>query len=342
MTIAVPRALLMILAAVFSAYHAALGLVSLGVPRDTGPVVVAIVLYLVATVVSLAPVGTDRMPPGMAFANVLISLTVCVLVSTQLDPLRIAEDGHTTWYVAAVGTLLTITAIRRRYTWAWIGVGVLVVHTILWAGPSAVIEIGVLGSATWVGIAQLMERGTARVVEDARRFSTAGREAAEWRALQEAHINERQYRIGQTSAMAVEMLRTIAETGGHLDEEQRRECVLLEAALRDEIRGRRLLDDRVRERVRAARAEGMTVNLLDEGGLDDLVDAERQRVLAHVAEAVAASTGADRLVIRTVVDGDVAVTAVALRGEAGADPTGDGADDEILLWLEIPRRAEGL
>ena len=342
MTIAVPRTLLMVLAAVFSAYHAVLGLISLGVPRDPGPVVIAITLYLIATIVSLAPVGTDRMPRVMAFANVLVSLTVCVLVSSQLDPLRIAENGHTTWYVAAVGTLLTITAIRRRYTWAWIGVGVLVAQTSLWAGPFALVEIGVLGSATWVGIAQLMERGTARVVEDARRFSSAGREAAEWRALQEAHIHERQYRIGQTSAMAVGMLRTIAESGGDLDADQRRECVLLEAALRDEIRGRWLLDDRVRERVRCARAAGMTVNLLDEGGLDDLPAPERQRVLAHVAEAVTASAGADRLVVRSVLEGDVAVTAVALRGEAGADPTGDGADDEIVLWLEIPRQAEKL
>ena len=60
---------------------------------------------------------------------------------------------------------------------------------------------------------------------------------------------------------------------------------MLEAAIRDEIRGRMLLTDAVRAEVQRARERGTTVTLLDEGGIDDLDEATRDRVLSRLAEA---------------------------------------------------------
>ena len=66
---------------------------------------------------------------------------------------------------------------------------------------------------------------------------------------------------------------------------------MLEAAIRDEIRGRMLLTDAVRERGAARPRDGArVVTLLDEGGIDDLDEPTRDRVLSRLAEAVAGST----------------------------------------------------
>ncbi|MEO7122300.1 MAG: hypothetical protein ABI400_04125, partial [Lacisediminihabitans sp.] len=62
MIISVPRSLIVGLAAVFSAYHLVLATVSLNVPVNPVPYVVAMVLYAVATILSLWPSKKARMP----------------------------------------------------------------------------------------------------------------------------------------------------------------------------------------------------------------------------------------------------------------------------------------
>ncbi|MCU1603035.1 MAG: putative integral rane protein, partial [Frankiales bacterium] len=100
-------------------------------------------------------------------------------------------------------------------------------------------------------------------------IALAEQEAAEWQAGQEAHLYERQFRLMQTSRVALPMLQKIALTGGNLTEEDRQECFHLEGALRDEIRGRRLLNDAVRAQIMILRRRGTAVSLLDDGGVDE-------------------------------------------------------------------------
>jgi len=334
--IGVPRYLIVATAAVFSAYHVLLGIVSIGVVNMVGPVIAAMMLYAAATAISLMPGRELRMPLWLGAFNLAVVVALPLLVSAVLDPRREGGTGYGTWYIAAVGTLLTITATRRRSVFAWAGIVFLVVHTLLWAGPASLITLGVGGSITWVAVADILSRAMAKATKDARRFALAEREATDWQAAQEAHVFERQFRLGQTSSMALSMLRQIEETGGELTDEQRRECLNLEGAIRDEIRGRRLLNDEVREQVMIARRRGATVSLLDEGGLDDLTDRDLNRVLNALADALR-DTDADKLIARTVPEGtEVAITVVGLRGSTD-DELGSDEDDEVALWLEIPR-----
>lgn len=338
------RILLGGVAALFSAFHIALGIYSLNVVAHVAPVVAAMVVYAVPTALSLTPIRftpsrSRRMPIWLAAFNCGAVVVVCLLVSSQLDPNRDGGNGFATWYVAAVGTLLTITATRGRYGFAWAGSAFLVLHTIAWAGWPAVVSLGVVGSVAWVAIAQMIGRGMAKANRDARRFTLAEREAADWQALQEAHVHERQFRLGQTNSMALAMLRVIEEGGGELTDAQRQECLLLESSIRDEIRGRVLLNDAVRRAVMAARRRGAIVTLLDEGGLDELTQSKLDRVLDRVADAVHTSRG-NRIIVRTVNESAVAVTVVGLRSadDGSASTLGDdSSEDEIELWLEIPR-----
>lgn len=152
---------------------------------------------------------------------------------------------------------------------------------------------------------------------------------------------ERQFRLGRTSEMAARMLSTIQQRGGDLTPMEREESLNIEGAIRDEIRGRKLLNDAVRDEVMDARRRGTTITLLDEGGIDDLDEADLDRVLNELATAIRGTT-ADRVIARTVPEGsDVAVTVVGLNSPdeharaLGLDSGDDGED--VALWLEIPR-----
>ncbi|AWB95931.1 hypothetical protein DCE93_09870 [Agromyces badenianii] len=334
--ISIPRWLLLVLGALFSVYHVVLGVYSLDVPASPWPAVVALLLYTVATILSLWPTKRVRMPDWLAAFDLAVCIVLPLLVTSQLDPG--AENGYATWYVAAVGTLMTIAAARRQLAAAWLGVIALAVQSVVWAGPLSLGGLGVIGSMVWVAIAHMLTTALANAARETRRYAQAEREAAAWQAAQDAHLFEGRVRLAHTNRLAAPMLRRIADRNGSLTDEQRAECRMLEAAIRDEIRGRMLLTDVVRIEVQRARARGITVTLLDEGGIDDLDETVRDRVLSRVAEAVSGST-ADRIIVRTAAEASpVAVTVVGLREqeEQGTDPEDD--EPEVELWLEIPRQ----
>ena len=343
--ITIPRYIIITLAAVFSGYHLLLASYSISVPRDKVVYVAAMVLYAIATSISLWPAKQTKMPLWMAITNVAVSVAVSIMVTAQLDPTRTLGSDYSTWYPAAIGTLMVITSTRRQHLFAWIGVGALALQTVLWAGPAALVTLGIVGSIMWVAVSHVLSRSLAKIGRDAEHYAAAEREAAAWQAAQEAHLFERQFRLRQTNRMSLPMLRQIVSTKGDLNDAQRQECLYLEGAIRDEIRGRSLLNDRVRDQVMRARRRGTTVMLLDEGGIDDLSDKDLDRVLNALADAVKGSN-ADRLIVRTVTGGsDVAVTVVGLNssndGAASAlgysDDDDDEDEDEVGLWLEIPR-----
>ncbi len=347
MRIGVPRALIVSMAALFSGYHIVLGLYTIEVPANPLAVLAAMVLYALATTISLLPGQPERMPVWMAALNVAVCVSMTLLITPQLDPGREGGLGYATWYVAAIGTLMTITSTRKRHMFAWAGVGLLALQTLWWGGangPALLLGTGVIGSASWVAISHILSRALAKASLDAQRFAQAEREATDWQAAQEAHLYERQFRLGQTSTMAAPMLHVIERSQGELTDEQRRECIYLEAAIRDEIRGRELLNDAVRAQVMAARRRGATVTLFDEGGLDGMDPGEREHVLNQLAVAIR-GTSARRIIARTApVDSDVAITVVGLTpvGDGSARDLGsaeeeDDEDDEVDLWMEIPR-----
>jgi len=343
--ITAPRWLAVGLAAVFSAYHLVLATVSRSSYDDLAPVVVGMVLYAGVTVAALWPSRSRVIPLWSACLALAVAVVLPVLVSLQLD--HGDDNGYATWYVAAVGTLMVIVSARRRQGIAWTGVGFLAVHAVAWGGLAALPETGVIGSISWVAFSSAMSSTLARAGRETREFVLAEQEAADWQAAQEAHVSERQVRLATTGRTARPMLQAIVDQGGELTDEQRDECLHLEAGIRDEIRGRRLLDDEVRREVLAARRRGTVVQLLDEGGIDDLPEADARRVHRQLAAAVR-ETSADRIIVRTAPPGgeaavtvvglgspDPGATALGAGASAGAEEDDDG--DEVRLWLQIPR-----
>ncbi|PPF31110.1 hypothetical protein C5D07_07825 [Rathayibacter tritici] len=342
--IAYPRPLLQGLGAGFSLYHVVLAFFSFRLSPATTADLVAVALYVAATVVALWPGSTTRLALPVAIGMAVVAVALPLLVSPSLDPA--ASNGYSTWYIAAVGTLMTIVCARRRAICAWIGVGFLIVHTLVWAGPAALATLGVVGGIAWVAIAQLLIVELGRAGSEARVLEAAERAAASWRAAEEAHLTEREVRLEQTRALASDMLLRIAQPGPGLTDDERRECRLLEAAVRDEIRGRRLLDDEVRRLVLDARRRGVSVSVLDDGGLDRSSESESRRVLGELARALdGIREEVDRVVVRTAsADSASAVTVVGLRtaGDGSAGALGsDDPGDEVDAWVEIRRGGPG-
>lgn len=328
--IALSRAVIIFLAALFSAYHVVLGLSALNVPASPVPALISLAAFAAAIVISLLRPQLRVMPRWVAAFDLVVAIGIPLAVTSQLDPS--ARNGYATWYVAAVGTLLTVVMVRGREPYAWGGIAFLTVHTVWWAGISSLGGLGVVGSIVWVVAANVVVYAVKTTAEDAERFAQVERKASEWRAAYDAHVVERQHRLEYTYKMAEPMLTEIVRTEGELTDEQRTECLLLEASMRDEIRGRGLLNDEVRRVVGRARRRGASVSLLDEGGLDGLEPSQHESVLARLAEAIE-NADADTLIVRSVPRAhDPAVTVVGLKQEHG-----DGTDDdsEVTLWLEI-------
>lgn len=321
----------------FSAYNLILGAST--VPGSAHPerVVAALVLFAIATALSVGVGYRSGQPVWVAALTVGLSFAMTLLVSSSLDPQ--AANGLRTWHVGAVGALMTVTAVRRHTTLAGFGVALLVVHTVLWAGPGAVLRLGVLGDVIWVVVAYVFAYTLTRANNDVLQFARAEREAVEWQAAQDAHHFERQVRLTQTSRLALPMLQRIAESGGELTDDERFECRVLEQSIRDEIRGRRLLNDAVRRAVIDARRRGAFVQVLDDGGVDDIDPKALDPVLDRVAEALA-DVQAERWIIRTAPRTSTrAVTVVGLSsGQSTASALGlDDDEENVDLWLELDR-----
>lgn len=343
MRIGVPRWIIVGLAALFSAYVLVLGIYTIDVPISPYPAIAGMALFGVVVAITLSPSRRSQMPVWMAAFAIASEIAITLMVSAEIDLQRPGGPGYATWYIAGVGVISTIVCTRGRPVWAWSGIVFLVAQTVLWAGPLGLVTLGVIGSASWVTVASVIRSALTRAARDALRFTLAEREATDWHAAQEAHVMERQFRLGRTSEMAARMLKTIQQREGNLTPMEREESLNIEGAIRDEIRGRRLLNDAVRDEVMDARRRGTSITLLDEGGIDDLDQAELDRVLAQLAAAIRDTT-ADRVIARTVPEGsDVAVTIVGLNSpDEHARALGlDSGDDEedVALWLEIPRTA---
>ena len=243
-----------------------------------------------------------------------------------------SSASHATWYLGAVGAVLTIMCARHRPIHAWIGIGVLALESSLAIGLVHALASGLVGSAVWVAVAQLLMVFTDRAYRDTARLAALQQATSAWQASQAVRRQERRRRVQYALAVAGPVLSRVIAAEGVLNDEERTEARLAEGRLRDELRGARLLDDDVRETINAARLRGATVTVFDEGGLDEIEAGDLDAVRRELAETLR-ETDAARIIIRTAPDPRVAVTIV---GRSASD-AGLTEEDDLQLWKEIPR-----
>jgi len=288
----------------------------------------AIALNLVA--------GEGRLSRWAAWTATGTGVLLPVLAAAGLRPDAVGI-GAGMWCVAGVLALILLLLWGGRPVGAAAVLAVLVLHTAFWGGVGALASMGVLAMVILLAAVMAARAAILRAEVLLDRSAAVEREAIEWRTLQEAYHRERQGRLLSTALAASPMLQRIADAEGALSPADRAECRLLEQTIRDEIRGRRLLNDAVREQVLLHRRRGASVQVNDDGGLDG-EDATAVDGLLHQVAAALEGVTSDRIVIRTLAPtSEHAVSVVATTTDALAAALGLEGDDEVDVWLELRR-----
>jgi hypothetical protein len=321
--ISVSRFAISFIAILFGLFHAVLGgfwVISYLDPRLGW---FAVGIFVIALITTLALYRGVRMPVGQAVANLLVSIALPLIV----NPL-IADGSHdtfATWYVGGLSVLLAATAVRQHRVIAWVATAWVCFLVVAWGGVTAIYDSGLIGLVLLVAAGQALSFGVQRASADVKRLSKQTQsEAAEAAALTAQRL-ERQVRLQQAMVASRPILERIVASEGRLSSAEQLEARLAEAALRDEIRGRALVNPRVRDAVRLARLRGVEVLLLDEGGLDAADPDQVERVLGDVANAID-GINSGKVTVRAPSGEAWMITVVALNPGSSAPS----------LWLKLP------
>lgn len=272
-------------------------------------------------------VGAGALPAWASILAAVCATGLPLLANAALGPDSDPMAPYATWYVGAGGMLATIACARRRPVSAWIGIaGLALTTSIELRSLGAALSVGLVGSALWVVIAQMLVSFIDRAYRDTVRLAVIQHQSSAWRATQDTRRRERRERVQYAIAVAGPVLSRVIAAQGRLEPDERERALRAEAALRDELRGAVFLDDAVRRTIAHARESGRIVSLYDEGELDEAAPEQIARVRAEVARIIAGAD-AERIIVRTSSLPGVAATVVG---------RGSGEDD-VDLWEEIPR-----
>ncbi len=321
--IRVSRGAISLIATLFGLYFAGIG--AFWVPRYEQPMVGAlgIAIYSVAIISSIALYRSRRIPTFQALAN----LTVAAYLPLIMDPIIAGATHNTfaTWYIGGLGVLLAATAVRGHRTIAWVSTGLAVTEVVAWGGVTAISDSGLIGMVLLVAAGQAISFGLERAAVEANELADQARKDAAATAATSVQRLERKQRAQRALESSLPMLQRIVAAKGNLTESERVEAKLAEASLRDEIRGRELINDRVREAVRLARIRGVEVVMLDEGGLDTAEPELRSSILDDVAATIDGLTFGKVTVRAPANEAWMVTIAATAPGSAGP-----------VLWLKLP------
>lgn len=315
--ISLPLRTLQVFAATFGLFHAVLGFLNLGFFQRPMPVLAALVLYVGSLVLTMAFPGDLKIPNWLAALNFVVAALVPLLVISGLGDAP--QTSYTIWYVAAIGTLMAVTAVRGHRAIAWVGTLFLIVEVSVWGGTAVLFNSGMVGALLMVMGAQAASSELESSAELARQFRERSVATEAATAAQTAARGERERRVTQTLAGVLPQLELIATNRSGLTAKQKQTALLTEAGLRDQIRGRGLIQQELVEQVRLARTRGVEVQLLDDGGFEDLDAEATLAILRKVAKELSLIT-TGKVVIRSVSGEQWNLSMVALRkGEERPD-----------------------
>lgn len=293
------RAAISLFALAFGIYHGFLGLLNLEHYDQPAYALAAIGIYFVGLIIAIADQPGLRLKNTVAGVSFVIALAAPLLMAASVAADH--RDNHSTWYVAGVATLMAVVALRQHKVLAWLGVLLMASQVLIWGGVGLLFNAGIFGALMLVAAAHAASVTLASSAKAAEDYLDKALQTSATTAAKSAARNERQLRVEQALSAALPFLNKIEKLAGNLDPQDRKQALALEAKLRDQIRGRHFDAPRLLTEIANARARGIEVQVLDDGGLDQLSESDREQLLAKVAEHVMTVT-AGKLVLRSVAD----------------------------------------
>jgi len=270
--------------------------------------IIALVIYLYAAAATLLFFRGLQLPRWQAVFNLAASVVLPTLVIAQRE--LINDHGVGAWIVMGPALVLTATAVRQQATLALFGIAALISVLIVEYGQGALATAGLAGALVFVLAGLGVSRGIARATKESEKFRAKEIESRSKIAELEAASRERQQQLSQVLGTAVPLLSVIKDSQGPLDNELRQSAKLVEATLRDNLRGRDLLNRAMSNEVQRLRHLGVEVLILDEGGTQSLSPQERDQLLNSAVEALQVVTKG-RVTIRSPKGEEFRLTVVA-------------------------------
>lgn len=294
---------------------------------DVRPVLLAFVLSVV-----LGALLLWRWPGGEMPRWILVAFPLVVGGANALVLFSIPASGwpmYEAWSLGAGANLCCAVLMRERPLTAWTGIGALYLTTLAWVlhghqpfllSVTMLVGHAITVSLWWLAAVWSAWVSTSISAELDRHAHTMVRSHA-----QEAMAREMENRLAAVDVRARPVLERLAspgEPGGDL----RLEARLLEAELRDEIRGAAFTGTPVVDAAREARARGVDVVLLDDTGAEGVSVEHWERVVdASCAALRSARTG--RVTIRLLPPGRPTVATIATESGTTVIPaSGDTPD----------------
>jgi len=275
---------------------------------------IALGIYLIAGIPTLLLYSGLRIPLIQAILNVVLVSLIPILIIEQRHQSGSAELGG--WMVMGITVILTATAVRQHSLLAILGLVMLLVQMGLEYGLEGFISYGLVGAMVFVLAGLGVSRGIRRANLESDKYRDQESATLARIAAIEAADSARKERLQEVLSSAVPMLELISGATDPLSVEQKDAAVRLELSLRDEIRGKGLLTGELRKEIARLRNLGVSVAVLDEGGMDELNDEQRREILQKAIKELAVVTGG-KVTLRSPKNESFKLTVVAsLPGQA--------------------------
>jgi hypothetical protein len=270
--------------------------------------IAALAIYVCVSSVTLLFFRGLRLPRWQAWLNLAAAGLIPGLVILQRNEINDQSIGA--WMVMGTALVLTATAVRQQARIALIGLGVLLGLLIVEYGLPGLTASGLAGALVFVLAGLGVSRGIARTTRETEKFRAIELESISRIAELDAAAKERQQRLAQVLGTAVPLLSVIKDAQGPIDEGLKQSARLVEATLRDNLRGRDLLNPAMSKEVQRLRSLGCEVLILDEGGTASLTSAERDALLQKAVDALQI-VQSGRVTIRSPKAEEFKITVVA-------------------------------
>jgi hypothetical protein len=274
----------------------------------------ALVLMIAAAVVLVLP-QLSPLPHAAAAGVVGASVFVTTAGLWHLDPS--GWHGWATWYIGASSYLAFTLALRGRFWW---GLADMVAVTIVATHWSAIARADPLGGVGMTytqlvlfGAGAFFALWLRRTADRIAAFQETQLRRASADSSRSAAEEERSREIRLVRASAGSALESIATAT--VEDSERREHLLLEAELRDRIRGRGLAVGPLADAARAARGRGASVALLDDLRDEAAPPPRVSAALEWAATRLARREAGDVTVRLTRADGEPVVTMASSDGD---------------------------
>lgn len=281
------------------------------------PWLVLLVAAPLSGVIAAAPLSTRLGRTSFGRWSTLGWIGIIAMVGAQVK--SPVGELSVLWPVTAATLALALLTMIGWVRWAWAMTLVVIAQGAIWGvgmglGLATGLEqLSILTAVVGGSVYRMvMKRARAKEVRARQEEAIALEQLGSLASRAEARREYRTRVLGQVG----ELLDRI-ERGDELGVIERAECRLVEATLRDAIRGRGLATREVIQAARAARERGANVSLIDDRRTD-CTDEVCRNVLGATVQTLRAAKGGDRFVARLLPVGRRNVATVLLVDAEGA------------------------